>query len=86
MRENSNIIILNEELVRAGMKGGFGIKRQQIKALGEAWPPKAGWLESAIGKEITEDKYKWFLKCGGNEFRKPKRKNRSQKPNIQNLK
>lgn len=74
----SKMVILTEQLIRAGMKSGCGLKRQQIKVLGETMPLKAGWLERAIGKEITEDKYKWFLKCMGDEYLKPKKRKRKK--------
>lgn len=71
-------VILTEELIRAGMKSGCGLKRQQIKVLGESMPLKMGWLERAIGKEILEDKYKWFLKCKSDEYLKPKKRSRKK--------
>lgn len=73
-------ITMTEELIRAGMKSGCGLKRQQAKVLGESMPLKAGWLERSIGKEIQVDQYKWFLKCIGDEYLKPKKRRRNRKP------
>lgn len=68
------MVVLTEEMIRAGMKSGIGLKRQQAKVLGESLPLKAGWLQRSIGKEIQVDKYKWFLKCKSDEFRKRRRR------------
>lgn len=77
-------VVLTEELIRAGMKGGVGLKRQQARvlsefALGGEMPLKSGWLERSIGKEIPEAKYKWFLKCKADEYLKPKKRSRRRK-------
>lgn len=69
-KKNPRMVTLTDEMIRAGMKSGIGLKRQQIKVLGETMPLKAGWFERAIGKEITADKYKWFLKCKADEYLK----------------
>jgi hypothetical protein len=68
------MVVLTEEMIRAGMKSGIGLKRQQAKVLGEPMPLKAGWLKRSIGKEIQVDKYKWFLKCKGDEFKKRRKR------------
>lgn len=66
-------------MILAGMCKGRGLKRQQAKVLSEKMPLVAGWLERSIGKEITEPQYKWFLKCKGDEYRKPKKRSRNKK-------
>lgn len=39
-------------------KGGF--TREQLSALGVSWPPKKGWLQNIIGKELTNEQEKLF--------------------------
>jgi len=34
-------------------KGGF--KASTLRMLGIEWPPKSGWRDSLVGKEIAED-------------------------------
>lgn len=34
--------------------------RPQIEALGLDWPPRKGWIDSLIGKELSEDNRKAF--------------------------
>jgi len=66
-------VTLDEGLIRAGMKNGIGLKRQQAKVLGESMPLKAGWLERSIGKRISIDQYDWFLKLKGDQFKKTRK-------------
>lgn len=34
--------------------------RPQIEALGIKWPPRKGWINEVVGKELSEDKRKAF--------------------------
>jgi hypothetical protein len=37
--------------------------RLQIEALGIEWPPQQGWIEAAIGRELTADQVHQFKTC-----------------------
>ena len=41
-------------------KGGF--TREQLLILGVSWPPKKGWMRNVIGKEITDEQEKRFIR------------------------
>jgi hypothetical protein len=34
--------------------------RDQLEAIGVFWPPKAGWIERRIGKDIPDDAKRQF--------------------------
>ncbi len=35
------------------VKGAW--RQSQIEALGESWPPRAGWINRCLGKELSEE-------------------------------
>lgn len=46
---------VTEQWIRdhATAKGGW--KRRQLELIGERWPPKPGWIDKAVGREITDE-------------------------------
>lgn len=56
----SNLVVLTAPLLRAGMKGGRGLKRAQADALGIPWPLRSGWMRAAVGTSVTEEQYVAF--------------------------
>lgn len=50
-----------------------GWNNSQILMLGEDWPPRKGWIERAIGTEISDESARLFIEYGK---RRPKRKER----------
>jgi hypothetical protein len=83
-RHNEQFVIMTEDLIRAGMKAGCGLKRGQATILGEAMPLKSGWLERSIGKTLTTEEYEQFLVFMSDEYRvikkRRKKKNRPTHP------
>jgi len=78
-RHSEQFVIMTEELIRAGMKAGCGLKKPQARILGETMPLKSGWLERSIGKRLTSEEYDQFLVFMGDEYRVPKKKRRKKK-------
>lgn len=76
---SANVVVLTEELVRSGMKGGIGMKRSQAAALGISWPLCAGWLEAIVGTTVSEDKFTAFTGKQDTKAKKwkPQRRRRS---------
>ncbi len=35
--------------------------KAQLLALGLSWPPRHGWMEEVVGKELTERQYNQFI-------------------------
>jgi hypothetical protein len=60
MKQASNLVVLTAPLLRAGMKGGRGLKRAQAEALGIPWPLRSGWMRAAMGTSVTEEQYQAF--------------------------
>lgn len=46
----------------------------QIALLGESWPPKSGWINRAIGREISNEAAALFIEYGRNKPSKRQRK------------
>ena len=58
-------LMLTLAMIDAGSNGPGGWNREQLKLIGVTWPPKSGWKERAIGREITKNDYDRFLAlCG----------------------
>lgn len=56
---------LTEQRIDAGRSERGGWSRKQLALLGVDWPPKTGWKQRVIGDEISEDKYRQFLRLKG---------------------
>lgn len=67
-------------------RGGWN--RSQLVLLGESWPPKAGWVQRVIGREITDEDALMFEQFGKvRQTRKQRRLSReASKVLAQNLK
>lgn len=50
-----------------------GWNNSQILVLGDDWPPRRGWIERAIGTDISEEQAKLFIEYGKT---RPKKKER----------
>lgn len=74
-------MVVSEELILAGMSGGGGWNRAQLKLLGVSWPPRAGWKERSIGREISEADAQTFLTLKG-KTRKKLRRNYAVKTKV----
>ncbi len=45
------------------VKGGW--TRAQLQAIGVGWPPPRGWVQAAIGREISAEDFRVFTRHGG---------------------
>lgn len=59
----SGIVITREFIVRGRYKTSGWTKRQ-LAAVGVDWPPKHGWIDRIIGREISPEKAHEFLTSG----------------------
>ncbi len=57
--------VVTDELIAAGENGNGGWNEDQLKILGVAWPPKAGWKSACIGRSITDEQAKRFVELRG---------------------
>jgi hypothetical protein len=76
---SANVVVLTEELVRSGMKGGRGMKCAQALALGIPWPLRTGWLENAVGTTVSEDQFAAFTGKRDTKAKKWKPRRRRKK-------
>ena len=53
-------------------KGGW--RFSQIVMLGETWPPRKGWIERSVGKEISEEAAQKFIQYGQERISKKERR------------
>lgn len=56
---------LSEEMIRAGSLTGGALKKAQLALLGVKWPPRKGWIQRLVGKEIDAETYRRFLALKG---------------------
>lgn len=57
---------LNWSLIHSvGSYGGHGFNKKQLDLLGINWPPKHGWVQWLIGKEIPEHIWKEVVALKG---------------------
>lgn len=47
-------MIVTRDWLEAHATKNRGFTREQLKALGVRWPPKKGWKDRLVGKEISE--------------------------------
>lgn len=60
-----NKTIITEALLEKGKSSKGGWNKHQFKCLGIEWPPKTGWKDRIIGKEITIEKANEFIRKKG---------------------
>lgn len=65
---------ITRALLEEGMNGNGGWNRKQLDLIGVSWPPKKGWREWAIGKEISDRDAERFIALKGDAGRARKRK------------
>ena len=60
-------MIITRELIKAGMTANMGINKKQCDILGIKYETpfklKKGWLNSLIGKEISQEVYDQYLEA-----------------------
>lgn len=54
------ILTARDIRLAAGPSGLY--KSSQLKAIGLRWPPKPGWMDRAVGREMTDDEYARFMR------------------------
>lgn len=56
--------------------------KAQLELIGVSWPPKKGWKEKVIGRELTKQQEKEFIKAKNPKAVKPKVKKEKQAPGV----
>lgn len=79
MKQTANLVVITEELLRSGMRGGIGMKRSQAAALGIPWPLAAGWVEGIVGTTVTEEQFVAFTAARDERAKKWKPRRRRKK-------
>ena len=51
---------ITETWIREFQSGNGGWTRDQLDAVGVAWPPREGWIGRLVGKEITDEQRERF--------------------------
>lgn len=67
-------MVVTEEFIRTNQTARGGWNFSQISMLGEPWPPAKGWIERAVGKEISEESAGKFIEFGKSRPGKAQRK------------
>jgi 5-methylcytosine-specific restriction endonuclease McrA len=57
-------VVITREFIEKNKSSRGGWNNSQLVMLGESWPPKRGWLEKAIGREISDEAAANFVKFG----------------------
>lgn len=56
---------ITRELIEAGESGHGGWNQEQFRLIGVEWPPREGWKDRVIGKEISEADAQRFVEFRG---------------------
>jgi hypothetical protein len=62
-----------EDILEAGMSDSGGWSAEQLKILGEDWPPKPGWKLRTLGKEIEDKEIERFIRTKNDHLSKKKK-------------
>lgn len=56
------MITLTEQLIKNAQTYNKGWTRKQLEVIGVSWPPRAGWIKTVCGIQISEKQYNDFCK------------------------
>ncbi len=56
---------LTREMIEQHKTAKGGWTRAQLQAIGVGWPPPRGWLQAAIGREVSAEDFRVFTRHGG---------------------
>lgn len=75
------MLTLTHELIESGMTPRGAWTRAQLAVLGVSWPPRRGWKEALVGKQLSESAYGLFLEAA----RVKGKAGRTWKPGVEML-
>lgn len=76
------MVTLTLELLCAGAGPTGCLNREQVLALGEPWPLKAGWWRRLLGKVVPDANYRRFLELAGRSKAQRKRARDANQPPL----
>ena len=56
---------LTEQIIHSAGTNGIGFNFHQLYVLGVQWPPKHGWIQDLVGKEVTDEVWRLVLSLKG---------------------
>lgn len=59
------MVVVTKEFIESGETGAGGYKKAQLAILGVSWPPRQGWKNRAVGREITDEDAAAYLRLKG---------------------
>lgn len=59
------LVELTREFILQGRSGDHGWNKAQLASIGVGWPLKAGWIDNAIGRKVTQESAQRFLQLKG---------------------
>ena len=75
------MVKVTAEFIHSGKVGPGGWCAAQLRMLGISWPPKSGWIESVVRKniELTDEAAELFVGYGKGEVSKTKIRKHNRK-------
>lgn len=67
-------MIITRQFIFENRSRNGGWNFSQLVMLGEAWPPKQGWIDRAVGRDHSDEALQKFVEYGR---QRPSRKERS---------
>ena len=70
---------VTREWIEANKTKAGGWRNAQLVQLGESWPPRHGWIERAVGKQISDEAYAAFEFLAGKTLSRSERRDMRKK-------